>query len=594
MAPRAYDGLVKNQTALSIWTGFLKKHWPIYSIGTASVLLTDACQVLGTLTLGWVLDLFTGDQLVPVLFQSESQRTSFWLLFGVLALSRVFLTLGRMGWRIFLGRRTHVASAMLRRWIWERARFFKSEDLQQKWTKGLLMNASNSDVNAARFIFGFTLVALVDVLFLGVFTLWAMFSISVSLTFLSLAGLIFIPFVVKRLTDREMKKYQQAQDSLSEFNDLSSQVLSTIRLQRMTQTGPFWEKKLLESAETYRQERLSAVTTSLLFIPTMGTGSILSYLVLFGIGISYVLNGAMSIGDFVAMQGLIFLLQNPLMELGYIISDGKKGQTSLKRLNEIYTERIDPGLVRPGVEVGPVEDVLSLKEVSFSYQEQNHSGAVIDGMNLELRTGDRLGILGPIGSGKSTLIQIMAGLIRNHQGQVLFHGRSFDDYTHSELRSYIGIVGQRPFLFAASVRDNLGMDRKLTDEQCWFYLELAALKDDIELLEHGLETQLGEWGLNLSGGQKQRLTLARALARRPSLLFLDDCLSAVDTVTEEKILKSLDRELRGTTLVWVAHRSSTLKYCERLIDFGNKGKEGRAQTRTNSKTTYEEFRCEEV
>jgi ATP-binding cassette subfamily B protein len=561
--------VVKNQTAISIWASFLKKHWPTYSLGAASVLLTDACQVIGTLTLGWVLDLFTGEQALPVFFQSDNEQTSFWLLFGVLALSRVLLTLGRMGWRITLGRRTHVASAMLRGWIWERARFFKNDDLQKKWTKGLLMNASNSDVNAARFIFGFTLVALVDVLFLGIFTLWAMLSISYSLTLLSLAGLIFIPFVVKRLTDSEMKRYQSAQNSLSDFNDLSSQVVSTIRLQRMTQTGDFWEKRLLDSAESYRKERLSAVKTSLLFIPTMGAGSILSYIVLFGIGIGYVLNGSMTIGDFVAMQGLIFLLQNPLMELGYIISDGKKGQTSLERLNKIYTENIEQSLVSSGVNVSHVENVLTLKNVSFSYPEQDQLNPLICDMGLELKKGERLGLLGPIGSGKSTLIYIMAGLVRGHQGAVLFHERNFDDYTHIELRSLIGVVGQRPFLFAASVRENLEMDKDLSDEQCWHYLELAGLKSDIEQLDHGLETQLGEWGLNLSGGQKQRLTLARALARRPSLLFLDDCLSAVDTVTEEKILKSLDRELKGTTLVWVAHRSSTLKYCDRLVDFGS-------------------------
>lgn len=585
---------MKNQKALSIWTHFLKKHWPVYALGAASVLLTDACQVIGALSLGWVLDLFTGEQAVPALFQSDQRQTSFWLLFTVLTLSRVFLTLGRMGWRLTLGRRTHAASAMLRRWIWERARFFKSEDLQKKWTKGLLMNASNSDVNAARFIFGFTLVALVDVLFLGIFSLWAMLSINVSLTLLSLASLIFIPFVVKRLTDTEMKRYEQAQDSLSEFNDLSSQVVSTIRLQRMTQTGPFWEKRLLDSAENYRKMRLSAVKTSLLFIPTMGTGSILSYVVLFGIGISYVLNGAMSIGDFVAMQGLIFLLQGPLMELGYIISDGKKGQTSLERLNEVYTEKIEPSLVAPGRLVGPVSEVLSLKDVSFSYEDHALEEPLIEKFNLELKKGERLGMLGPIGSGKSTLIHIMAGLNRGHSGEVHFHGQRFDEYSHAQLRSLIAVVGQRPFLFAASVRENLGMDKNLSDKECWHYLELAGLKSDVEEFEHALETQLGEWGLNLSGGQKQRLTLARALARRPSLLFLDDCLSAVDTVTEEKILKALDQELKGTTLVWVAHRSSTLKYCDRLIDFGELKKERALDVSSTEDDLFEGVSCEKV
>lgn len=559
--------LMKKQTGFSIWAKFIKEHWGVYSVGVLTVLLTDLCQVLSALSLGWILDFFTKGKELPSLFQGMSEERTFSSLFWTLVASYVFLTLGRIGWRLTMARKTHVAAAMLKRKIWDRARFFRSIDLQEKWSKGVLMNATNSDVNSARFIFGFTLVAVIDVIFLGIFTLWAMFSINVHLTLWSLATLLFLPVVVRKLTEKEMQRYEKAQDALSSFNDLSSQVISTIRLQRLTQTGAFWEKKLSESAESYRQDRLKAVNTSLMFIPAMGAGSLLSFVILFALGIPFVMNGVMSIGDFVAMQGLIFLLQQPLMELGYIISDGRKGQTSLNRLNRIYTERIEDSLVADGEAVEEQEEILCLDNVSFSYSEDS---ALVNNLSLTLKKGERLGILGPIGTGKTTLVNLMSGLIRNHEGEILLCGKKYDEYSHSHLRSYISIVGQRPFLFADSIKKNLSMDLELTDEQCWHFLELAGLKEDVQKFDHQLETSLGEWGINLSGGQKQRLTLARALARSPKLLFLDDCLSAVDTVTEDKILKNLDRELKGVTLVWVAHRSSTLKYCDRLLELEEK------------------------
>ena len=151
-------------------------------------------------------------------------------------------------------------------------------------------------------------------------------------------------------------------------------------------------------------------------------------------------------------------------------------------------------------------------------------------------------------------------------GSVELYGRPFSAYSHEHLRNYIGYVHQKPFLFADSIRVNVAVDGQLSDEEIWNFLELAGLKEDVEAFPDKLDTQLGEWGINLSGGQKQRLTLARALARRPQLLFLDDCLSAVDTITEEKILKNLDQHLKDVTLIWVAHRKSTLKYCNHTFE----------------------------
>jgi ATP-binding cassette subfamily B multidrug efflux pump len=546
-----------------LWWDFIKENKAMYIIGALMVVLTNGMQVLSTRNMGWILDFFT-DKPLPQILSGFGKLETFYLLFWVMLGSRIVLTFGRWGWRMTLARQTHFASGMLRAKVWDNVRYFKNEDLASRWTKGVLMNASTSDVGSGRFIFGFTLVAVFDVLFLGVLTLVTMFMINVPLTLMSLVVMIFLPFAVKKLSELEIKRYGDAQNKLSEFNDISSQVVSTIRLQRLTQTGDYWEERLKTSAKDYQNKRFDLLKTSLRYIPVMGSSSLTSYAVLFFMGIGAVVNGSISVGDFVAMQGLIFLLQDPLMELGFIISEMKKGFTSLERLAEIFTTERDESLLREGSPVEEVDELMRIQDLSFSYSD---GPKLIEDLSFSLSKGDRLGITGKIGTGKSTLVKILSGLIRNYEGQVTLAGKDFDFYGHANLRKYIGHVHQKPFLFAESIKNNISMDADLTDDEIWRILEVSGLAKDVRQFPDGIETPLGEWGINLSGGQKQRLTIARALARKPKLLFLDDCLSAVDTVTEEQILKNLDKELEDTTLVWVAHRKSTLKYCNKILDF---------------------------
>lgn len=526
---------------------------------------TAMLQVLVTRLMGWILDFFTKEEL-PRFFVRENEYDTFMALFFFLLGSRFLLFFSRVGWRITMARQTHVASSVLKTSVWDNVRFFRHADLVRRFTKGVLMNANTSDIARGRFIYGFTLVAIFDMLFLGLFTLGTMLSIHAPLALISCGVLGILPFFVKKLSHLEMTRYREAQENLGEFNDLTSQVVATIRLQRITQTGMFWFKRMMKEAEAYRMKRLSAVYTSLRYIPTMGSGTILSYGVLFFVGIPFVLNGQISVGDFVAMQGLIFLLQDPLAELGFIISEWKKSFTSLERLSEITHHKQDPHLKLTGDQVKDKEIILDVNNLSFRYFDGEED--VLKELSLEIPVGHRLGITGPIGSGKSTLVRILSGIERHYRGDVNFMGRPFNDYSHQFLRTLVGYVPQKPFLFADTIRENVRLNRPLSDDEVWHFLELACLADDVRNFKEGLGTPLGEWGINLSGGQKQRLTLARALARQCQLYFFDDCLSAVDTVTEETILKNLDRELKGTTLVWVAHRDSTLKYCHETLEMG--------------------------
>jgi len=554
-----------SKLAYKIWLDFIKDRKGIYFLGILSVFLTNVMQILAPKNIGWIIDFFANKP-IPSILVSESRYDTFINLFAVLILSRVFINIFRFMWRRTLGRQTHHACGLLRRNVWDHVRFFTKDDLQNKYSKGVLMNAQVSDTNSARFIFGFTLVAIADLIFLGLTTFLSMAFINLKLASISFFVLLFVPYFVRILSRNEVEQYKKIQEVLGEFNDLSTQAISTIRLQRLSQTGDFWEKRLMESASRHRIEKLKGINISLSYIPVMGIAAITSYLILFVVGIWFYFEKKITVGEFISMQGLIFLLHDPLMTFGFVVSEWRKAFTALERLSQVYFQSKDLNLLNESQLKIAGEIVYEVNDLSFEYQPLK---PVISNLNLQIKKGERLGILGPIGSGKSTLLEILSGIERKNSGEVKFFGRNFGDYSHEYLRSVISIVHQKPFLFADSIRANINLDQSLSDDQIWYYLDLACLKEDVIAFTDGLDTQLGEWGINLSGGQKQRLTLARALARKPEILLLDDCLSAVDTITEEKILKNLDHAFKDMTIIWVAHRKSTLKYCHRLQKIGD-------------------------
>lgn len=547
-----------------LWSNFILKYWPIYLSGVFAVLVTDFCQVYYTRAMGWVLDFFTKKSF-PI--EGEwSDKEKFIYLFAFMVLMRVLLTLGRVGWRMTLARQSHYAAGFLKEKVWENARYFPRHELKNIYSKGLLMNAANSDVGASRFLFGFTLVGAVDVFFLGIITFIAMVDISWKFTVVTVLSLSLLPWVIKKISSSEVERYKEAQEALDQFNDQVAQSVGSIRLQKMSDLGRFWTAFLEAGADKYRLKWLSAIKVSISYMPAIGLSNVVVYLVLFIYGLDLYLKGELSVGDFVAINGLAFIIQDPLIELGYIISEWRKGMASLERLNQIFSAKKESFLYRPGQIISGHENIFKLDNVSFRFQDGDEN--VLNNFSIEVKKGERFGITGPIGSGKTVLLDILSGLERGHEGDVHFKGKSFDEYSHSDLRKEIAYVHQRPFLFADTIRANVSLDLTMSDEEIWKILWIACLDEDVKRFEKGLETPLGEWGVNLSGGQKQRLSLARALARKPDVLLLDDCLSAVDTVTEEKILSRIDEYLAQTTVIWVAHRKSTLKYCNHILELG--------------------------
>lgn len=551
---------------------YIKKNKGIYFLGIFSVILCNFLQAYFPVAIGHTIDFFSGKSTAEDFFlfftdkRDYSRPELYSVIFYSIFLSKIALAMSRIGWRICLARQTHLASGMLKNEIWLKARYFKFQDLAEKFSKGILMNAANSDVGQARFLFGFHLVGLTDLFFLGIFTVASMFYINVKLSLLAIFFLVSIPFTVKKISKKEIESYDDAQNALGEFNDLATQAVSTVKLQKIGKISLFWFRRLFDSSFIYMNKRLITQRTSLKYIPYTGLSSILSYVVLFSYGLLLNVENEISVGEFVSMQGLIFLLQEPLINLGVLISEWRKSATSLQRLNEIFDHESEEYLSKlRNSECDKDRLVYEVKDLAFSYGENT----VINHFNIKILKNARMGITGQIGSGKTTLINILSGLERNFSGSVLFHQRAFSGHSHQFLRSHIVVVHQQAFLFADTIKNNIQIDCQLTDEEVWDFLKLAHIDEDVRGFKNGINTYLGEWGINLSGGQKQRLTLARALAKRPEVLLLDDALSAVDTTTEDKILRNLNEYLRDTTIIWVAHRKSTLKYCDVIIDMDN-------------------------
>jgi ATP-binding cassette subfamily B protein len=555
-------------TALKFWRNYLWQHRWMYVIGIFTVFVTNAGQVLLARIIGYILDFFTGNN-IPQLFVKETRLETFWYIFWVYFFVRVILTLGRFGWRITLARQTHHSAGILKAYIWEHASFFPKRLFYRDYSKGPMINLSNSDIGQARFLFGFILVGTFDFVFLSITSVIALYQIKPQLTFMTLGILVILPFVIRKLSELEINFYEESQEALTELDDHSAQCVSSIRLQRQTQTGAFWTARLMNYADRYRLKRLRQIKLSLSFIPISGGMGIITQILTFAGGTHYVFNNAMTVGEFLSFQALVILLQDPLTELGFIISDWRKSLESLRRIAVIETVSKDKNLLK---EMTPAlldfkAPVLEINNLNLTYQ---NSRAILKDFNMTLRSGERLGIKGPIGSGKSSLLNILMRNLDEYEslsGAIKLWGKDIDDFSQTELTKLVAMVPQRPFLFADTLRNNLTLDLKIEDEKVWRILELVELKEDVAQFPQGINTQLGEWGINLSGGQKQRLSLARAVARDPKLLLLDDCLSAVDTKTEEKILQNLNHYFKETALVWVAHRDSTLKYCGQRLEF---------------------------
>ena len=349
------------------------------------------------------------------------------------------------------------------------------------------------------------------------------------------------------------------------FSDISSRVqenLSGVRMIRAFVQENAEMRRFEELNRRYIAQNIKLVRIQGVFDPLLEALIGVTFLVVLWVGGHQVLLGRISVGSFVMFNTYMGMLVWPMIALGWVVNLMQRGIASLERINQILHER--PTIAAPAapVSLGHMRGEIQFRSVRVDYG----SGAALDGIDLRIPAGATLAVVGHTGSGKSTLVSLVPRLMDPTAGAVFVDGVDLRQADPAELRRHIGFVPQETFLFSATIAGNIAFGvEDATPEQIRRAAELAGLSGDIEGFPKGYETLVGERGITLSGGQKQRTAIARALLRDPRILILDDALSSVDTLTEERILTHLADVMRGRTVILISHRVSTVRQADRIV-----------------------------
>jgi ATP-binding cassette subfamily B protein len=349
------------------------------------------------------------------------------------------------------------------------------------------------------------------------------------------------------------------------FSDISSRVqenLSGVRVVR----AYVQEEAELRAFEGLNREyvgqNLSLAKTSSMFMPLLQALVGITFLIVLWVGGYRLLAGKLSLGSFVMFNTYMGTLVWPMIALGWVVNLMQRGHASMQRINEILSER--PSIDEPAAPapLGSVRGAIAFRGAGVRYA----SGQALAEIDLEIAAGETVAVVGHTGSGKSTLARLIPRLMDPSEGSVYLDGVDLRACSPSELRRHIGFVPQETFLFSATLADNIAFGvENATEEEIRRAAELAGLAPDVAGFPSGYQTMVGERGITLSGGQKQRTAIARAIIRNPRILILDDALSSVDTLTEERILAGLAGVMEGRTTILISHRVSTVRQADRIV-----------------------------
>lgn len=428
---------------------------------------------------------------------------------------------------------------------------------------GELISRGTNDLNAVREFLGPGIMYSLNTFFRLLFALAAMIALSPKLTLFALLPAPILSWSVYRIGKSMQKRSKQIQESYAGITNLVQENLSGIRIVKSYTREQFEIERFGKLNLDYYEKNLSLGKLQALFFAFLTSLTAFSLLPVIWIGGTGVTEGTMTIGGIAQFIVYVTMLSWPIISIGWVTSIIQKASSAQARLDEIF--RTEPEEDAPATEAAAPSGTLAFHDVSFSYGASGER-PVLEHVSLEIEPGTKTAIVGATGSGKSSIVSLIPRLYEPTSGSITIGGRDIRSIPLGELREQIGFVPQVNFLFSDTIARNIswGSRRSGVDEVI-AASRTAMLHDDIQEFPDGFETMLGEKGINLSGGQKQRACIARAIAWKPSVLILDDALSAVDTATEAKLFDALLEELPETTVILISHRISTVKNCDRII-----------------------------
>jgi ATP-binding cassette subfamily B multidrug efflux pump len=547
---------------------FYKYRWKMIP-GVIFVIISNYFGVIPAQVIRLAFDLVTENITLYRLFEGFDRQTIIYdlfayslFLFGVLVL---VLSLIR-GIFLFLMRQTLILTSRhieydLKNEIYAHYQRLDAAFYRRNNT-GDLMNRVTEDVNRVRSYLGPAIMYSINTIVLSIMVITAMFSVNSTL---ALYALLPIPFLsglllyVNRLINQRSEKIQRQLSILSSF---VQETFSGIRVVKTYNRESDRMDAFKKESYKYKDETLNLVRVEAVFFPLIllliGSSTIITVYV----GGLQVANGQITAGNIAEFIVYVNQLTFPAMSLAWVTSLVQRAAASQERINEFL--KTDPSIVSGQLPAENIEGQIKFKEVSFTYPDTGIQA--LKDVSFSVKPGEIVAIIGRTGSGKTTIAQLLMRMYDANKGEIIVDGKDIREYNLQSYRNQIGFVPQEVFLFSDSIAKNIAFGLpEVVMEDVVEAAKKAVVHHNITGFEEGYETMIGERGITLSGGQKQRLSIARALIKKPKILLFDDCLSAVDTHTEEQILTQLRTSLNNKSCIFIAHRISTIKNANHIL-----------------------------
>lgn len=534
--------------------GYVTRYRGAFLVGFACIVATTALGLAGPWVLKYAIDDLTAGVTVEKLqFYGAA-------LLGLTAVGGVFRFLQR---RIMIGASRDIEFD-LRNDFFARLQQFEPAYYHRNRTGDLMSRATN-DLNAVRMMIGPAVMYMANTVLTFVAVIVLMLSINRRLTLLSLIPLPFLSVAVYFFGAAIHRRFDRIQEQLSTISAITQEALSGVRVVRAYGQEPFEIERFRRANEEYvrRNRRLIGIQGA--FFPIMGLLMGIGAVIVLWLGSRDVVAGRMTIGELVAFNAYLLMLAWPMIAFGWVTNLLQRGTASWKRMLDVLDA--EPAITDAGASLavvsGPIRGDVEFRNLTFSYGDR----VVLRNVSAVLPAGSTTAIVGATGSGKSTLLNLLPRLQEPPEGTVFVDGIDVRRLPLAVLRGAIGFVPQEPFLFSATIAENIafGAPPSSGHERIEHAAQVARLDKDLTDFPKGYKTVVGERGITLSGGQKQRTAIARAVMIDPKILVLDDALSAVDTYTEEEILSRLTGVMKARTSIIVSHRVSTVRSADQIL-----------------------------
>jgi len=533
---------------------FIKKHKISYFIGILFMFLTSYIQSFFPRILGNTIDILG--------------KSNF--AFNLVKINIIYILLIAIGtfistyiWRNLIIVNARNLECHLREKLYNHFQKLSPEFYNNRKTGDLIAYAIN-DISAVRMTFGPATAMIINGIAILSVSIYSMSKImNLGFTLMILIPIPLIIFFMLKIGRLVQKQFRVVQENFASISGRVQENIYGIRVIKSYVQEEAEGKKFEILNGKMMESNINMVKISASLSPIIQISFSISFVMNLIIGGNMVLNESISLGDFIAFNGYLTMIMRPIISIGRVTNIVQRGIASIKRLGEIFN--VSPKILDGTKMVSTtIEGHIEFKNLSFSYINSNKKA--LQNISFKIPKGYTIGITGKTGSGKTTLVNLLLKLYMSSSEEVFIDAVDINDYCLETLRGSSGYVPQDNFLFSASIKDNIKFFKDTyTDDEVEKAAEKSSIYGSIMDFPKGFDTILGERGVNLSGGEKQRISIARAIIRNPSILILDDSLSAVDTLTESKLLKNIKKSRSGKTTIIVAHRISTIKHADFII-----------------------------